>query len=629
MHLTSTTPVLFALLAFGLSGCSGDDPEKDDTASTPDTTPDTSTDTSTGTGDTGSTVVSVVADLPEWGNAEAPEGLEVAGWTWQNPRPQGLDLWGVWGESADETWFAGSHGTMLRHDGTAFEMVDLGTTESLNAIHGGWVVGSAGTALRWDGSAWTATGTPTSAALLDVFAPSSDEAIAVSEEGEVLAWDGDAWSVTHTADVALRGVWDSWVAGDGVVLHWDGATWTSHEPDPSAKFFDIWGSGDDDVWVVGDHLPSSSFVSYLVVWHWNGSTWEDLTPDEVRSKADYAGIWVASDGTVHLAIAAGVYQFDGTQWHAQPSSTGSFSGVYGASDDEVWTVGTMGFIGRWDGKAYVELSHHETTENFYALTGFGGDDVFATGWDHTTIHHWDGSSWTGQPTDIINSHWEGYQKWFPGVWGSSSDDVWAAGYGSIAHWDGTAWEEVVEGGNHWGTWGSASDDVWFVGPSTARRWNGSTWEDHSAAFGKSWLRDVGGVDADTAWAVGDGGAIFAWDGETWTSQASPTGAYLSHIDAFSNDLAWAVGYTSSVLKWNGTSWAQEVLPDDTYPYWEQVVATAADEAWLVGGTDVLKWDGSAWSKVETPGGLLLNSIHKDPTAGVWVAGSNGQILHRP
>ncbi len=87
------------------------------------------------------------------------------------------------------------------------------------------------------------------------------------------------------------------------------------------------------------------------------------------------------------AIAAGVYQFDGTQWHAQPSSTGSFTGVYGVSDDAVWTVGTMGFIGRWDGKAYVELSHHETTESFYGLTGFGGDEGLATSWDPASYTH--------------------------------------------------------------------------------------------------------------------------------------------------------------------------------------------------------------------------------------------------
>ena len=90
-----------------------------------------------------------------------------------------------------------------------------------------------------------------------------------------------------------------------------------------------------------------------------------------------------------------------------------------------------------------------------------------------------------------------------------------------------------------------------------------------------------------------------------------------------------MGKGNTVVKWDGSTWTEETLPEDTTPYWYGVTVTAADEAWVVGGPDVLHWNGAEWSEVETPDGLLLNRIHADPDSGLHVAGSYGQILHRP
>lgn len=60
--------------------------------------------------------------------------------------------------------------------------------------------------------------------------------------------------------------------------------------------------------------------------------------------------------------------------------------------------------------------------------------------------------------------------------GSGTDDVWAVGYsGSIAHWNGSVWEEVPSGNNEY------LYSVWALNPATAfisgtngtvLRWNG-------------------------------------------------------------------------------------------------------------------------------------------------------------
>ncbi len=52
-----------------------------------------------------------------------------------------------------------------------------------------------------------------------------------------------------------------------------------------------------------------------------------------------------------------------------------------------------------------------------------------------------------------------------GVWGTASDDVWAAGQnGILLHWDGTSWSRVTVTSN-WlkGITGDEFGDVWVVG----------------------------------------------------------------------------------------------------------------------------------------------------------------------
>jgi hypothetical protein len=140
---------------------------------------------------------------------------------------------------------------------------------------------------------------------------------------------------------------------------------------------------------------------------------------------------------------------------------------------------------------------------------------------------------------------------------------------------------------------------------------------------------VSGVDADTAWSVGDYGIIYAWDGASWTVQENPRDSQLLRVDAWSEDLAFAVGLGNTVVKWDGSTWSEETLPKDTTPYWYGVTVTGADEAWVVGGPDVLRWDGAEWSEVQTPEGLLLTRVYAELNSGLRVAGNDGQILSRP
>src|SRR4051794_23454355 len=59
---------------------------------------------------------------PSTGNCDAPPApnptpvCDPAGFCWENPLPQGNDLYRAWGSSAGNVWFVGKSGTILHWD---------------------------------------------------------------------------------------------------------------------------------------------------------------------------------------------------------------------------------------------------------------------------------------------------------------------------------------------------------------------------------------------------------------------------------------------------------------------------------------------------------------------------------
>jgi hypothetical protein len=101
------------------------------------------------------------------------------------------------------------------------------------------------------------------------------------------------------------------------------------------------------------------------------------------------------------------------------------------------------------------------------LWGFGPNDLWAVG-TFGTLAHWDGSAWTdthpANNPDFIDGN--------AAVWGAAPNDVWTVGdLGAIAHWNGTGWSQVLVGAFPYypqlnKVHGSSAADVWAVGLST-------------------------------------------------------------------------------------------------------------------------------------------------------------------
>lgn len=575
--------------------------------------------------------------LPGWGAGPGMPGLTVHSWTWHNPLPQGLDLADVWADDSG-TWFVGDGGTVLEIGGTWDTATQLrpGSDADLHGIHGSanddmWVVGADGTALHFDGWGWSSSALPTTASLMDVFvAERNSTTWAVTDAGEVLHTDGLGWSTVHDGGGSLHGVWGTgdhvWAVGTSVVT-FDGTVWEEARPLDGATWYDVSGTGPDDVWIVGACEDEFSFLPSLCTLHWDGLAWHDASPPSITAYGEEStSIWAADDGKVYLSSEATALVFDDHSWRVAPQAPASLAGIHGGAGDTVLWAGAQGFMGRWDGHGLVEISSgHRDTLN--AIVGEDDGGVVAVGGDHTRVHRSDGTSWWTEPTPIAEPHWDGLSKGLTGAW-AADGEIWVVGHGVVLRHDGGSWSEELDSGSHWGVWGDGGDRVWVAGLDSLRSWDGMTWSDEPDFTGV-YVRDVAGAEENWAWAVGDFGFIAHWNGVSWEPQDVPTGAYLHRVAAAAPHAAWSVG-NDTVLSWNGVTWELATLPADvTGTSWRGVAAVDADDAWVVGESEVLHWDGAGWLQVDAPQGLDLSSVHAQPDAGVWVAGKGGQILHRP
>jgi hypothetical protein len=102
------------------------------------------------------------------------------------------------------------------------------------------------------------------------------------------------------------------------------------------------------------------------------------------------------------------------------------------------------------------------------------------------------------------------------------------------------------------------------------------------------LNDVCAYRDDEAWAVGEGGAIYAYDGTTWTPENSWTAVNLYGVSVDDNGVCWAVG-----------------------------ASTICSNHGLVDG----------WTNWPSPVTAFLNAVEAISGGNVWIVGSEGTALH--
>jgi hypothetical protein len=229
-----------------------------------------------------------------------------------------------------------------------------------------------------------------------------------------------------------------------------------------------WGTGPNDVYVVGGPLGDSGFTCVVV--HYDGKAWTRLLP----------------------------------------GGTDSFWWVSGSGANDVWMVGENGRITHWDGSAFQEHGW-PTTATIWGVWAASPTDAWAVGGTpeggtakpNDLVLHWDGSAWTqntlpGMPLGrALNK-----------VWGTASTDLYAVGEsGTIWHRKGTTWtlEPNPATSNLFTVFGCSATDVYAVGGGDVLHSDGGgTWTKVAVALTNS----VNGVTCNPGGAaliVGFGG----------------------------------------------------------------------------------------------------------------------------
>jgi hypothetical protein len=229
------------------------------------------------------------------------------------------DLWWVTADGTDRLLVCGADGLVLGYDRRSgiFEAVASPTAHTL---YGVWAASS--------GKAWAVGG--------DVWATSERGVVLVRGPGG--AWEADA---TFPADVLAEGV-----------------------------MFKVWGTGDEDVWVVGEGGTVLRF---------DGSAWQAVAaPTEDRLVTIHGTPGVGPYAVGGLANGT-LLELDGPAMEDRtPEHVAALMGVFVA--DEAWAVavGIRGLVVERQEGEWIELTESPTGADLHAVAAWRGE-AFAVG----------------------------------------------------------------------------------------------------------------------------------------------------------------------------------------------------------------------------------------------------------
>jgi hypothetical protein len=483
----------------------------------------------------------------------------------------------VWGSASDNVWAAGTKGQMFRFDGSAWSLatkIEPLAGVSADLMPGGvwgasdndvWatycrsVPGECGYIgfAHFDGNSWTTT-QEEAASSPDCCWANQDEYprvwgtnasnVRVSHgaykafELDGTAWkfdwvgDGVAWKRTHYPVFGGEPGGTLWAVGSGPVAELaelpssscvgqGGVCWTAQNTSVHPNFMSV-----------SPDATGAWAVSASALWRWKEKSpgWTKVVALEDSKGARVHGrtrLWGAPSGDVWLNTMGwkeGSDLQELRRWKDGWTHLSTFDGsttlhaIWGASDTDVWAVGTGNTVLRFDGETWGELAVTDFGSlDFYAIDGSSTDNVWLVGvppaqHKEVVLLRWNGTSfsemfrgegdfasgqffvdvnlWVGGPDCVWVSGRPGWRfdggKWSPiptggdmrviDVWGGGPSDVWMlladaaalppAGYtanipsSSVVHYDGSSVQAVMRAGQNMRSLaGSDSSNIWAVG----------------------------------------------------------------------------------------------------------------------------------------------------------------------
>jgi hypothetical protein len=272
-----------------------------------------------------------------------------------------------------------------------------------------------------------------------------------------------------------------------------------------------------------------------------------------------------------------------------------------------------------DGLGSWSIMDSGTTADLYGIWGSSNNNVFAAG-RAGTILHYNGTSWSaaasGSTADLY------------GIWGSGSTDIYSVGQlGTILHYDGTSWSAAagVAAVDWHGIWGSSSTDIFAVGKAgNILHYDGTAWSGVVSGTTVD-LYGIWGSGSTDVFAVGKSGTILHYDGTSWSLMTSGTAVDLHGIWGSGSASIFAVGKAGNILLYDGTSWS--LTPGGTTADLYGVWGADSSHVFAAGQSGViLNYDGANFSSMERNTASDLRSVWGTSYADVFIAGASGTVL---
>ncbi len=490
------------------------------------------------------------------------------------------DLHGVWASGADDVWIVGEGGAVLRGGASGLARLEAPGGVALHAVHGSserhvWIVGEGGTVLRWTGGGFDRLAVPGGRDLHAVFVQADNDAYVGGRDQPLLRFDGASF---HEIDLPgaedLAGAADLTARGAGAVI------------------------------VASEHLAL-----------FNGRAVETLERHAGGARTELRGVWshgsrvfgAGSAGPDHIGWVACAPACDRALW--RPPTYARLNDVHGTSERDLWVVGELGTILRWDGSRWTD---HTGGTRGDLVRFWIGEDGQAIGIAHDgSLLHFDGERFFESHADRVAD-----------VVATSARDAVAVGP-ELLRFDGTAWSRMGAG---YGSRAARAPDGTILAISLDRYeaffWDGASWASAPSPRGPP-LRAVLSIGPREFLAVGGGGRRLRFGADGWREDTDGVRSALASVWARADGELWVAGGDRALARGRAGALEPVQAPEDPLAF--DAVVEAGGALFLVSdlGQGVFRRDGDAWTSVFRD---YVDASSVGADGALWIA--RGPVVRR-
>jgi len=272
-------------------------------------------------------------------------------------------------------------------------------------------------------------------------------------------------------------------------------------------------------------------------------------PDLVRQ--NITSVW--SDGSRVYAVGPGLLELDASGatdvWEALPGPAADFypQAIWGSAPDDIWLVGSGERIYHFDGNEVIEIPNDDPAGTSLSdIHGSGPGDVWAVG-TGGKAKHYDGMAWVAVTTASVSD--------IDDVWVAPDGNAWAVGENGIVmrYTPGEGWQDELDVTVSTVQWtavtGSSSTDVWIAGyHNEMAHWDGAEWSfEEGSGYASGHVRKLWALAPDDIWGASDFGAFIHYDGATWRLLETRTRPSFTGLWVGANGEGWAVGEYGAIV----------------------------------------------------------------------------------